>query len=81
MCLACLSVQDIVSLQSFSVRVHHPVIALLHLQSPPDCNTIVRPLRNIYGHLPTPPPVYAIHHIILVMAISCKGQDQDEMEE
>jgi len=42
------------------------------LQSLPYCNTIARPLRNIRPPLPAP-PLYAIHHTILAMAISCKG--------
>jgi len=42
------------------------------LQSLPYCNTNARPLRNIRP--PTDPPFYAIHHTILVMTISCKGQ-------
>jgi len=38
----------------------------------PFCSNVARLLRNI--RLPTdpPPPVYAIHHTILVMAILCK---------
>jgi len=43
-----------------------------HLQSLPYCNATTRPLRNIRSS-PTS-PVNAIHHTILVMAISCKGQ-------
>jgi len=43
-----------------------------HLQSLPYCNTIARPLHNMRP--PTDPPFYAIHHTILVMAVSCKGQ-------
>jgi len=44
-----------------------------HLHCPHDCNTIAKRLRR------TRPPaltrlLYAIHHTILVMAISCKGQ-------
>jgi len=42
-----------------------------HLQSLPYCMTIARPLRNIRP--PTDPSLYAIHHTLLVMAISCKG--------
>jgi len=34
------------SLQSFSVGVHHPCIPPPHLQSLPFCNTIARPLGN-----------------------------------
>jgi len=48
------------------------LLALPHLQSLPYCNTIGRPFRNIR---PPPTPLsYAIHHTILAMAISCKGQ-------
>jgi len=46
-----------------------------HLQSLPYCNTIARPLRNTRP----PPPThyfYSVHHTVLVMAISCKGQHQ-----
>jgi len=39
--------QDIVSLQSFIVGVHHPCTPPPHLQSLPFCNTIARPLGNI----------------------------------
>jgi len=47
----------------------------LHLQSLPYCNTIARVLCNIRPPPPNP-PVYAMHHTILVMAISCKGQGE-----
>jgi len=40
-------IQDIVSLQSFIVRVHHPCIPAPDLQSLLYCNTIARPLGNI----------------------------------
>jgi len=55
--------QDIVSLQSFIVGVHHPFIAPPHLQSLPYCNTIARPFRNIRP--PTDPPFgcHAPYHI------------------
>jgi len=43
-----------------------------HLQSLPYSYTFARPLRNISP--PTDPPFYAIHHNVLVMALSCKGQ-------
>ena len=46
------------SLQSFSVGVHHPCIAPSHLQSLPYCNAIARPLRNIRPL--TGPAVYCI---------------------
>jgi len=49
-----------------------------HLQSLPSFNTVARSLRNIRP--PTDPPFYAIHHTILVMAISCKGQVTAEIE-
>jgi len=57
------------------VGVNHPFIVPLHLQSLPCCNTIARPLRYIYAP-PTDPSFYAVHHTILVMAISCKGQER-----
>jgi len=44
------------------------------------CNTIARLLRKIRRPPPTP-FVYAIHHTILVMAISCKGQAASEQSE
>ena len=59
----------------FKALLWESIILLLpssHLQSPPYCITIARPLRNI-----RPPPtllLYAIHHTRLVMAISCKGE-------
>jgi len=43
------------------------------LQSLPYCNTIARPMRNIRPPIDLP-PFNAMHHTILVMAISCKGQ-------
>jgi len=68
--------QDIVSLHSFSVGVHHPLIA-----PPPTCNAYrVAILLHDYCAIYPPPPtplVYAVHHRILVMAISCKGQVQE----
>ena len=62
----------IVSLQSFIVGVNHPFIAPPHLQSLPYSNSIARPSCNIRP--PTDPLLYAIHHTVLAMAISCKGQ-------
>jgi len=56
------------------------IIRLLppHLQSLPYCNTISRLLRNI--RFPPPNPhLYAIHHTILVMAISCRGRSAAAM--
>jgi len=54
------------------VGVNHPFIA------PPICKAyrIALLLHDDCAiHAPPPtPPVYAIHHTILVMAISCKGQ-------
>jgi len=44
----------------------------LHMQSLPYCITVAQPLRNI--HPPTDPPLYGMHHTLLVMAISCEGQ-------
>ena len=45
----------------------------VHHLTLPCCITIARPLLNI-RRLPLTPPFCAIHHTILVMAISCKGQ-------
>jgi len=45
-----------------------------HLQCPPCCNKVARPLRNIRPPPPPTHPLYTIHHTILVMAISCKSQ-------
>jgi len=47
---------------------------------PPTCKAypialLLRDHCAIYAPLPTP-PLYAIHHTILVMAISCKGQSE-----
>jgi len=64
--------QDIVLLRGFCARINHPFIATFHLHCPHYCNTIAPLLRNI--RRPPDPLVYAIHHTILVMAISCKGQ-------
>jgi len=59
----------------FEAFVHESIIRLL---PPPTCiaHTIAILLHiycAIYDALPTP-LLYAIHHTILVMAISCKGQ-------
>ena len=64
---------DIVSLKRFIVGVNHPFTA----PSPPAksiflqfyCTTVAQ-----YTPPPPTPPFYGIHHSILVMAISCKGQ-------
>jgi len=59
----------------FKVFLWESIILLLpsHPQSLHYCNTIARLLSNIR---PPPPTyrVYAIHHTILAMTISCKGQ-------
>ena len=44
-----------------------------HLQRLPYCNAITRLHCNIRPP-PTPPPLYAIHHTLLVMEILCEGQ-------
>jgi len=53
-------------------RIKPPFISLAPLHCPHCCNTIARLLLGI-----RPPPstsiVYAIHHTILVITISCKG--------
>ena len=54
------------------MRVNHPFIVPPHLQSLPYSN-IVHDHCAIYAPPPTA-PFYAIHHIILVIAISCEGQ-------
>jgi len=64
--------QDIVSLQSLIVGVYHPLI------DPPSCNAypiaiLLHDFCAICSPQPTP-PVYAIHHTLLVMAMLCKGQ-------
>jgi len=53
-------------------RINRPVIPPAYLHCPHWCNTTARLLGNI-----RPPPtslVHAIHHPILAMTISCKGQ-------
>jgi len=50
------------------VGVNHPFNASQNLQNLPYCNTIARPLHNV--HPPTEPSLFAIHHTILVLAIS-----------
>ena len=62
-----------VSLQSFIAGVTHSC-----MPPPPTCKAypialLLRDHCAIYARLPTP-PCHAIHHTILVMAISCKGQ-------
>jgi len=59
-------------LRGFCARINHPFILRYHLHCPPWCNTIARLLASI-----RPPPTYrayALHHTILVITISCKGQ-------
>jgi len=64
--------QDIILLQSFIVGVNHPFIA------PSTCRAYpIAILLHDYCAtypLPTDHPFYAIHHTILVMALSCKSQ-------
>ena len=76
----------------FNALLWESIILLLpspNLQRLPYCNTIARPLRNIrpiailsraHCAIYAPPPtlpLYAIHHTLLVMAISlCKGSQQ-----
>jgi len=64
--------QDILSLGGVRARFNHPVIPRARLHCPPWCNTIAQ----LLGSIPPPPTsrVYAIHHTILVITISCKGQ-------
>ena len=64
--------QDIVLLRGFCARINHPSLPS------PTCiartNAILLHVYcAIYDALPTP-LLYAIHHTILIMAISCKGQ-------
>jgi len=68
--------QGIRSIESFRALVHHPFIA------PSICiaHTMAMLLHDscaMYDPHPTP-LVYAIHHIILAVAISCKGQTSAE---
>jgi len=65
--------QGIFLLRGFCARITHPFIA------PPTC--IAHPgailLHHYWAQYTTPPPtsrVYAIHHTILLITISCKGQ-------
>jgi len=70
-----LSLHKILFHFKFKALVRESIILILpppHLHSLRYCNTIARPLRNIRP--PSTPNGYAIHHTILVMAISCKGQ-------
>ena len=60
----------------FKAVVRESIILLL--PPPPTCNAypiaiLMHGHCAIYASPPTP-PLYAIHHTILVMAISCKGQ-------
>jgi len=59
-------------LKSFIVEVYYPLTPPPFLQRLPYCNTIARLLRKI--RFPTDPPLHAIHHTLLVLAILCKGQ-------
>jgi len=62
----------------FKALLWESIILLLppHLQSLPYCNTIARLLCNIWPPPAPPPHVYAIPHTMLVLAISCKGQER-----
>ena len=66
--------QDIVSRIGFCARINHPCIA----PPPPTCtvNTITILLHDYCATYDAPrrPPLYAIHKIILALAISCIGQ-------
>jgi len=83
-------VQDVRHSQENSATVHFGLYKILHyfeafehesiilLSPPPTCigptiATRVHDYCAIYDALPTP-LLYAIHHTILVIAISCKGQ-------
>jgi len=64
--------QDIRSLQRFCEHANH------HFIPPPTCNAhtlaiVLQDYCAIYAPLPTP-LLYATHHTILVIAISCRGQ-------
>jgi len=68
--------QDISLLWVVSARVNRPFIPHAHLYCLHCCNTTAR----LLGIIRTPTPlstslVYAIHHTILVIAISCEGQN------
>jgi len=54
-------------------RINRPFILAARLHCPHCCNTIARLLRNI-RRLPTTSSLYATHHTIVAMAISCIGQ-------
>ena len=54
-------------------RINRPFFRTAHLHCPHWCNTIARRLGKIRP--PTTCLVYAIHHTILAMTISCTGQD------
>jgi len=64
---------DMVSLESFIVAVDHPVIAPPPTYKAYPIAILLHDHCAIYA-LPPIPPLYVVHHTILVMAISCKGQ-------
>ena len=66
-------VQDILLLFFVRARINHPFITSAHSRYPHYCKTIARLLRHIHPPSPTL-PLYATHHRILVMTISCKGR-------
>jgi len=67
------SLQDIFFLRGCYAQINHLFIPTAHLHCPPWCNTIAQLLDCL--RLPIRTPVsYAMHHTILVMTISCKGQ-------
>jgi len=72
-CALTWTLQDILLHQGFCVQINHRFIALPYLHCPHYCNIVARLLRNV-----RPPPnpfcMAYIHHTILVMVISCKGQ-------
>ena len=69
--VTCWPIQDIRSLVFVCARINHPFINSAHSRYPHYCITIARLLRHI--HPPSTLPLYATHHRILVMTISCKG--------
>ena len=65
--------QDILSLRGLCARINHLFIAPARLHCPHACNTCALILRNLRPPPPTP-LLTAIHHTILQIAVSCKGQ-------
>ena len=64
--------QDILSFRVVCARINRPFIPSAHLNWPDCCSTTCTTIGHIRP--PSTSLLYALHHTILVITISCKGQ-------